>query len=133
MNASAISKLYSTSPALEILDLGENYLPRNDTTEEVLNANSCIVLTGLPACIKLRYFNNTNSEKAFVGINSIKLCPKESISSNSISDIVLEPIKSLQKLKLADNKLLEIPNWCDVEFNSYFPNLVSINVFNTTK
>jgi hypothetical protein len=26
MNASAISKLFSTSPALEILDLGENYL-----------------------------------------------------------------------------------------------------------
>jgi hypothetical protein len=29
MNASAISKLFSTSPALEILDLGENYLPRD--------------------------------------------------------------------------------------------------------
>jgi hypothetical protein len=29
MNASAINKLFSTSPALEILDLGENYLPRD--------------------------------------------------------------------------------------------------------
>jgi Leucine-rich repeat (LRR) protein len=29
MNASVISKLFSTSPALEILDLGENYLPRS--------------------------------------------------------------------------------------------------------
>ena len=29
MNASAISKLFSTSQALEILDLGENYLPRD--------------------------------------------------------------------------------------------------------
>jgi hypothetical protein len=56
-------------------------LSNNDTSEEVLNANSCIVLTGLPACRKLRCFNNNNSEKAFVGINLIKLCPKESISS----------------------------------------------------
>jgi hypothetical protein len=29
MNASAISKLFSTSPPLEILDLGEKYLPRD--------------------------------------------------------------------------------------------------------
>ena len=48
------------------------------------------------------------------------------VRSNSISDTVLEPIKSLLILKLADNKLLEIPNWCDVEFNSYFPNLLSL-------
>ena len=52
------------------------------------------------------------------------------VRSNSISDTVLEPIKSLQKLKLADNKLLEIPNWCDVEFNSYFPNLLSLALDN---
>ena len=29
MNASAISKLFSTSPALEILDLGGNCLPND--------------------------------------------------------------------------------------------------------
>jgi hypothetical protein len=40
-------------------------LSDNDTSEEVLNANSCIVLTGLPACSKFRFFNNNNSEKAF--------------------------------------------------------------------
>ena len=45
------------------------------------------------------------------------------VRSNSISDIIFEPIKSLQKLKLGHNRLIEIPNWCDVKFNSYFPNL----------
>jgi hypothetical protein len=38
-------------------------LSDNDTSEEVLNANSCIVLTWLPASSKLRSFNNNNSEK----------------------------------------------------------------------
>jgi hypothetical protein len=37
-----------------------------------------IVLTGLPACSKFRFFNNNNSEKAFAGINLIKLRFKES-------------------------------------------------------
>ena len=54
-------------------------------------------------------------------------CPER---SNSISDIVLEPIRNLQKLNLGDNKLIEISNWCDVEFNSYFPNLLSLNLDN---
>jgi hypothetical protein len=44
-----------------------------DTSEEVLNANSCIVLTWLPACSKIRSFSNNNSEKAFAGINLIQL------------------------------------------------------------
>jgi Leucine-rich repeat (LRR) protein len=47
------------------------------------------------------------------------------VRSNYISDIVLEPMTGLDELSLGDNKLLEIPYWCDVEFNSYFPNLRS--------
>jgi hypothetical protein len=56
-------------------------LSDNETSEEMLNANSCIVLIVLPACRKFRSFNNNNSEKAFVGINSMKLLAKESAFS----------------------------------------------------
>jgi hypothetical protein len=44
------------------------------------------------------------------------------VRSNSLSDIELEPITGLRKLKLGNNILIEIPNWCDAKLNSYFPN-----------
>ena len=72
---------------------------------------------------KLRILNCTE----FLDLHALLIL---NVRSNSISDTVLEPIKSLQKLKLKDNKLLEIPNWCDVKFNTYFPNLMTLSLDN---
>jgi hypothetical protein len=72
-------------PNLEYLALDNNCISELNQIlclpEEVLNSNSCIVLTWLPACSKIRSFSNNNSEKAFAGINLIQLCSKESIFS----------------------------------------------------
>jgi hypothetical protein len=81
MNASAISKLFSTSPALEILDLGENYLPRDP-----------IVL--------LAMFSQPKKLKQLNGINPIILRPKESIFSLGRQRIWYSSlIKLLSKVK----------------------------------
>ena len=138
MNVTYIKKLaISQNPSLTVEDLHRSfkYLNTSFLRTIVLTYNSWntlpngmfhslsrfehIDLTGN----KLRILNCTE----FVDIHALLFL---NVRSNSISDTVLEPIKSLQKLKLADNKLLEIPNWCDVEFNSYFPNLVSLSLDN---
>ena len=138
MNVTYIKKLaISQNPSLTVEDLHRSfkYLNTSFLRTIVLTYNSWntlpngmfhslsriehIDLTGN----KLRILNCTE----FVDIHALLSL---NVRSNSISDIVLEPIKSLQKLKLADNKLLEIPNWCDVEFNSYFPHLVSLSLDN---
>ena len=72
---------------------------------------------------KLRILNCTE----FVDLHALFFL---NVRSNSISDTVLEPINCLQNLWLGGNKLLEIPNWCDVEFNSYFKHLVALSLDN---
>ena len=72
---------------------------------------------------KLRILNCTE----FVSLHALNSL---NVRSNHISDVALEPIKSLRQLWLGDNKLIEIPNWCDVNFNSYFPNLLHLSLDN---
>ena len=72
---------------------------------------------------KLRILNCTE----FVYLHALFFL---NVRSNSLSDIELEPITGLRKLKLGNNILIEIPNWCDAKLNSYFPNLEHLTLDN---